>query len=455
MNVDQRDLIFAEFERISEEDARIRSYVDRQAATIEPFFVKNLENVQGDERDIILVSTCYGPAPGSGIVAQRFGPINSATGHRRLNVLFTRAKMATELITSLRPTDIVVGPDSREGVKAFRAYLEYAAGGAVVDDAEGGEPDSDFEEFVADRLRTAGYEVIPQVGVERFRIDLGVRHPSYPLGFLAGIECDGASYHAPLTVRDRDRIRQGMLEGLGWRIYRVWSTDWFNDPERETARLLRWLEQHRAREAARYESRSSAIEEAEVIPLPSDATAPHRESTPLLPTKPRQTATPPARRRAGRPASAAVAGQSDLLRPGPPPAPRPFERPLPLVPRTLTDTHAVPRQPQPEGRKRSVDGIDYYEVQPGYWEVWIDSRLIGDVQRLSRTPVQAARLYGNRLVAPVTHYQATMAGTNEMFNVDDIYEAVRGIAKRAGASSTASAVGASSVVSQIEQRDER
>jgi very-short-patch-repair endonuclease len=378
------------------------------------------------------VSTCYGPAPGTGTVAQRFGPINSATGHRRLNVLFTRAKMATELFTSLRPTDIVVGPDSREGVKAFRAYLEYAAGGAVVDDAAGGEPDSDFEKFVADRLRAAGYEVIPQVGVERFRIDLGVRHSSYPLGFLAGIECDGATDHAPLTVRDRDRFRQDILEGLGWRIYRVWSTDWFNDRERETARLLGWLEEHRTRAAARYESRRSAIEEAEAIPPRSDATAPDRESIRLLPAKPRQPAMPPARRRAVRPASAPVAGQPDVLRPGPPSAPRPVERPLPLVPRALTDTRAVPRQPQPEGRKRSVDGIDYYEVQPGYWEVWIDGRLVGDVQRLSRTPVQAARLYGNRLVAPVTHYQATMAETNEMFNVDDIYEAVRGIAHRAG-----------------------
>ncbi len=127
----------------------------------------------------------------------------------------------------------------------------------------GGEPDSDFEEFVADRLRSAGYEVIPQVGVERFRIDLGVRHPSYPLGFLAGVECDGATYHASLTVRDRDRIRQDILEGLGWRIYRVWSTDWFNDRERETVRLLRWLEEQRAREAARYELRRDAIELAE------------------------------------------------------------------------------------------------------------------------------------------------------------------------------------------------
>jgi len=437
MNIHQRDLIFSEFERISEGDARIRDYMDRHAATIEPFFVKNLENIQGDERDVILVSTCYGPAPGTTTVAQRFFPINSATGHRRLNVLFTRAKMATEVFTSLRPTDIVVGPDSRDGVKAFRAYLEYAAGGAVVDDAEGGEPDSDFEEFVADRLRAAGYEVIPQVGVERFRIDLGVRHPSYPLGFLAGIECDGATYHAPLTVRDRDRIRQDILEGLGWRIYRVWSTDWFNDQERETARLLRWLEEHRAREAARYESRRSAIEEAEAVQPRSDAMAPDRQSASLLPAKKsRQLATAPARRRSVRPAAFPVTGQVDLHRPGPQLEPKPVERPLPLVPRADKDNDSIAPQPQPEGRKRNIDGIDYYEVQPGYWEVWIDGRLAGDIQRLSRAPVLAARLYGNRVVAPVTHYQATMAVTNEMFNVDDIYEAVRGIAQRVVVSGT-------------------
>ena len=119
MNVDQRDLIFTEFERIADSDATVRAYVEHHEHTIEPFFVKNLENVQGDERDIILVSTLYGTPPGGGPVVQRFGPINSATGHRRLNVLFTRAKRSTMIFTSLHPSDIRVGEQSSAGLRAI------------------------------------------------------------------------------------------------------------------------------------------------------------------------------------------------------------------------------------------------------------------------------------------------------------------------------------------------
>lgn len=302
------------------------------------------------------------------------------------------------IFTSLLPTDIVVGENSSEGVRAFRGYLEYAAGGALVDDAVGGEPDSDFEVFVADQLRAVGYEVVPQVGVERFRIDLGVRHASYPLGFLAGIECDGAKYHSTLTVRGRDRIRQDVLEGLGWRIYRVWSTDWFNDREREIARLLRYLEEHRSREAACYESRRAAIEFAERL-------------TPEV----EQAAEPEAATASGE--VAPPAGEQS--------APEPIDD---------VETQVLISAPQPAGRKRSLDGIDYYEVQPGYYEVWIDGRMLGDVQRLSRAPVLGARLYGDRVVASITHYQATIAATNEVFNTDDIYRAVREVAHRAALS---------------------
>lgn len=95
------------------------------------------------------------------------------------------------------------------------------------------------------------------------------------------------------------------------------------------------------------------------------------------------------------------------------------------------ETQVLISAPQPEGRKRSLDGIDYYEVQPGYYEVWIDGRMLGDVQRLSRAPVLGARLYGDRVVAPITHYQATIAATNEVFNTDDIYEALREVGRRA------------------------
>ncbi len=136
----------------------------------------------------------YSTAPGSG-----FGPVNSAVGHRRLNVLFTRAKRATLLFTSLRPTDITITEKSHAGVRALQSYLTYASAGPETDSPEGGAPDSDFEVFVAERLRNAGYEVVPQVGVNSFRIDLGVRDPDRRNLFLAGIECDGASYHSGIT----------------------------------------------------------------------------------------------------------------------------------------------------------------------------------------------------------------------------------------------------------------
>jgi very-short-patch-repair endonuclease len=263
MNSKQTELIQNEFDRLIVEEERVRKYVEAFAGTIDEFFIKNLENVQGDERDIILISTVYGPDK-NGAVRQNFGLMNREVGWRRLNVLVTRAKMSCRLVTSLRPDDIKVTEKSSRGVTAFKSYLTYAHGGAQYDDASGGETDSDFEIFVADALRGGGYEVVYQVGVENFRIDLGVRHESCPVGFIAGIECDGAPYHSGLSVRDRDHIRQTILENLGWNIYRVWSTDWFADPARETAKLLAWLDRVRERIARELSDREPAIEVSKV-----------------------------------------------------------------------------------------------------------------------------------------------------------------------------------------------
>lgn len=431
MNIHQRELINNEMERIAQDDATVGTYIERHAKTIEPFFVKNLENVQGDERDVIVISTLYGPAPGTGRVPQRFGPINSVTGHRRLNVLFTRAKMATMVFSSLKPTDVIVGPETKLGVSAFRGFLEYAADGAVVDEPTGSEPDSDFEVFVADRLRAAGYEVVPQVGVERFRIDLGVRHESYPAGFLAGIECDGATYHAALTIRDRDRIRQEILEGLGWRMYRVWSTDWFNDADRETAKLLRWLEDIRERAAARHQSHRAAVEAVEAK-LPRAADDPRSKRKPVRSVA---TATPRPAESPGNEARARPRQPSEIHRSETEETFLPLLQAAPVAAPAELKPEVAPCAvlTAPEGRKRSIGGIDFYEVQSGFYEVWVDGRQVGEVQRLLRTPVLAARLYGNRVVAPITHYQATVTGTGETFNVDDVYEAVREVAKRAAA----------------------
>jgi very-short-patch-repair endonuclease len=214
------------------------------------FFVKNLENVQGDERDVIFVSTTFGKPAGSTSVRQNFGPINRPDGWRRLNVLFTRARKRLDLFTSMLPTDVQADEKVSLGRRALREYLEYAKTGVLQNvrgSATDREADSDFEVAVADTLRQEGYEVEPQVGVAGYFIDLGVRHSERKSEFIAGIECDGVTYHSSLSARDRDRIRQEVLESLGWqgRIIRVWSTDWFADPRGQTQRLLDFL---RARE---------------------------------------------------------------------------------------------------------------------------------------------------------------------------------------------------------------
>ena len=242
MNREQSELLRLEIDRLLLRNPEAQEYVSRWEPTLWPFFVKNLENVQGDERDAIIISTVYGPNE-QGRVMQRFGPINRADGHRRLNVLFTRARRRVDLFSSLTATQVVEGPGTSRGVGVLKAYLEYAATGRLSTGTRSSrEPDSDFEVMVADALRSRGFEVVAQVGVAGFFIDIGVSHPSYPHGYLAGIECDGAAYHSSRSARDRDILRQEVLEGLGWRLYRVWSTDWFGNRSRETDRLLRFLD---------------------------------------------------------------------------------------------------------------------------------------------------------------------------------------------------------------------
>lgn len=245
LNIPQRDLIEEEIDRRLRINPEAERYIEEwKSEGLMPFFVKNLENVQGDERDVIFISTTYGRNR-EGVVAQRFGPINQTDGWRRLNVLFTRARKRIELFTSLQPGDILVDAHSSRGVRALHDYLSYVRDG-ILDGPRPGdrEPDSDFEIAVADILRNAGYEVVPQLGVAGFFIDLAVRNPNRPGEYIAAIECDGATYHSARSVRDRDRIREEILKGRGWqdRIYRIWSTDWFRDPANQIKRLLAFLE---------------------------------------------------------------------------------------------------------------------------------------------------------------------------------------------------------------------
>jgi superfamily I DNA and/or RNA helicase len=208
----------------------------------EPVFVKNLENVQGDERDVILFSICYGP-DAAGKVSMNFGPLNRDGGERRLNVAITRAKHEVLVFSGLRADQIDLTRTRARGVRDLKHFLDYADRGpkaltAATTASASAEPDSEFERMVAGRIRKAGYEVHHQVGCSGYRIDLGVVDPAAPGRYLLGVECDGATYHRAATARDRDKLRQLILEGLGWQLHRVWSTDWWHDADKEMERLI-------------------------------------------------------------------------------------------------------------------------------------------------------------------------------------------------------------------------
>jgi hypothetical protein len=274
LNLKQRDLVDDLLEEHCRDIPAVAEYRRQHREKGMGLFVKNLENVQGDERDVIFVSTTFGPQPGPGprVVHQNFGPISRSDGWRRLNVLFTRARKAVHVFTALAPEDIVVGPDTPRGTRTLREYLEYARTGILPqDNAAGGEPESDFERAVADMLADAGYDTIPQFGVGRYRVDLVVRDPRRPGAYLAAVECDGARYHSGMSVRDRDRIREGAIGDLGWRgrIWRIWSTDWFRNPQHELHRLVSFLNE-KAQEPLAVES--VAQEEPSVIQHPEGPT---------------------------------------------------------------------------------------------------------------------------------------------------------------------------------------
>jgi very-short-patch-repair endonuclease len=239
-NREQAELVLDILDRLQKEQPWLEQALKKTEQAEEPFFVKNLENVQGDERDVIFVVTTYGPDQTTGKVYQRFGPIAGDTGWRRLNVIFTRAKKRLELFTSLRSADIKLGENPSKGALALKQYLEYAETGLLPDYGTigGREPDSDFEVAVAHHLHGHGFRTVAQVGIAGFFIDIGVLHPEREGEFVIGIECDGAAYHSCKSVRDRDRLRQEILERKGWRIHRIWSTDWFKNRDREIHRLL-------------------------------------------------------------------------------------------------------------------------------------------------------------------------------------------------------------------------
>jgi very-short-patch-repair endonuclease len=231
------ELIYQNIEKYPNRSLGVIAFSEAQ----QTFFVKNLETVQGDERDTIIFSVAYG-VDTQGRLLYNFGPLNRIGGERRLNVAVTRAKYNIQLVSSMHYTDIDLTRTSAVGAKLLREYLDFAENGNIALERALSVNtfdrfDSDFELEVCDFLRSKGFAVDTQVGCSGFRIDLGLKKPDSS-DYVLAIECDGATYHSSKNARDRDRLRQEILERMGWRFYRIWSTDWFRNKSDEQFRLL-------------------------------------------------------------------------------------------------------------------------------------------------------------------------------------------------------------------------
>ncbi len=268
-NMEQQKLIEDLLDEERRKDPSLEPYFSE--AELEPLFVKNLENVQGDERDIMYFSITYGP-DASGAVSMNFGPLNREGGERRLNVAITRARQELRVFSSIRSERMDLSRTQALGVRDLKHFLEFAERGprVLAEATRGslGDFESPFEEAVADALATRGWILHTQVGASSFRIDLAVVHPDAPGTYLTGIECDGATYHRSATARDRDKLREQVLRGLGWEILRVWSTDWWVDRsgtlDRLDQQLKTFLESNRAKRvlAAEREVEKQAAKQA-------------------------------------------------------------------------------------------------------------------------------------------------------------------------------------------------
>lgn len=233
-NESQKTLIEAEAERRGREDAEVSALLADQGA--EGFFVKNIENVQGDERDAIFLSVGFGRTP-DGKLSMNFGPISTEGGERRLNVAVTRARHAMTVVSSILPGDLRFTAETRRGPRLLREYLEYAqsGGGALPSTPHAQE---EFEKAVEAALINAGLQVRRHVGRFEYAVDLAVLDPDDPDTYLLGIECDSRFYREAHTARERDRLRGSVLADLGWRLHRVWSNDWVRNPAKEVEAIL-------------------------------------------------------------------------------------------------------------------------------------------------------------------------------------------------------------------------
>ncbi|KDE40748.1 DNA helicase related protein [Nitrincola lacisaponensis] len=266
-NTEQQSLIEDLLDKARSGDPSIE-WAFSEEHSLEPVFVKNLESVQGDERDVILFSITYGPDE-AGHVTMNFGPLNRTGGERRLNVAMTRARSEMVVFSTLSPDQINLARTKATAVADLKHFLEYAERGAPALGAAVhgslGDFESPFEIAVARGLQQKGWTVHPQVGVSAYRIDLGVVHPDIPGIYLSGVECDGAMYHSSAYARERDKIRQQVLEGLGWHMVRVWSTNWWVNQKYEIDLLHTKLTERLADDRKRREDQKGVKSPGDVV----------------------------------------------------------------------------------------------------------------------------------------------------------------------------------------------
>ena len=281
LSVAQRDTISDKLEFKRSEFPELDAFCNEGKE--DAFFVKNLENVQGDERDTIFISIGYGKDSG-GYMSQSFGPVSSDGGERRLNVLFTRARNRCRVFSSIRHSDIRLDVTKNAGPRVLKRFLKFAETGELdIPVITGGEPDSPFEEAVSRAIQSHGFRVAGQVGSSGFKIDLAVYDPDHEGQFLLAIECDGARYHSSSWARERDRLRQIVLEQKGWKFHRIWSTDWFYNRDVEMHKLLDAIE--RARSDRDWDAKpavprkSVTVERSAPVPQPEPERAYYREAS--------------------------------------------------------------------------------------------------------------------------------------------------------------------------------
>jgi very-short-patch-repair endonuclease len=283
-NMNQQQLILDELEQRRRNDSSLEFFFAKKGE--DQFFVKNLENIQGDERDVIFISITYGPDE-FGRIRYNFGPVNGENGWRRLNVIFTRAKRCLKVFSSMHGDEIDPAKIQSQGGKLLRDFLIFAEKRERTLTVSNSKIDIDapFERSVFDELTKRGLKLLPQVGQSGYHIDFGVIGSEDTNCFIAGIECDGNNYYAASTARDRDRLRQKVLEDLGWTIIRVWSIDWWRDKEGQIERVLRIIAQVQNKNVSPIDySKSAEISEAtntEAIkhnfePIIQEATAPRK-----------------------------------------------------------------------------------------------------------------------------------------------------------------------------------